>query len=413
MHLHQHGFGCLIRAEDLRPGDVFLTQGRTRECRLIAALSRGAGNYAHSGIIVDPQHLLEADDDGVGATYLPGVSLWRGGVLSRWVYVPWAPGTFVFLRHPRLAAGDQHRVAERVQRACKRFEGMPYAKWPALLEASRVSGLLKKVLRWYLGWRDPRRQDSPLEGVICSQLVVKVYRELGIELFDRDEVDQTISVNMLAGLDCLELVPLSDALDEAEARRLDPEVSFGKLFEEATSSRGQVKHLAAFNDSIATIGRMLRRQRQDLDDQRRETLASFEKLCEQTRQEMQQHLQPEVRLADPDHFDRVARWRRRFDELYPRARQYHARGDVQSRQPYVDAYYQLCLVVLYYQRHVTRRARRALRKQHAQARGLRGLFRRRSLRRRHRKLGRGLAHVRGAILWFLEQRKETATLFRA
>jgi hypothetical protein len=217
---------------------------------------------------------------------------------------------------------------------------------------------------------------------------------------------------MLGGLECLEPATLAGALNEGEARQLAPEISFGELFEESTSKRGTVKYLAAFTDSMAVIGGMLRRQREDLDNQRRKALAGFEQLCEQTRQGMQQQLLPGSAPDDQDHYDRVARLLRRFDRLYPRARQYHAGVDVHSRRRFGDAYYQLCLVILYFQRYVALRARREARQRHAQARGLRGLFRRRSAGREHRRLGRGLAHIRKAILWFQEQRKQMETLFR-
>src|SRR6185437_1707982 len=114
--------------------------------------------------------------------------------------------------------------------------------------------------------------------------------------------------------------------------------------EESRSKRGQVKHLAAFTDSMATLGGMLDRQRADLEAQRRETLARFELFCAQTRQQMQQQLQQSAGQCDLDRYNRVARFQERFDNLYPLARQFHAAADAVARAPFVDAYYRLYLV---------------------------------------------------------------------
>jgi hypothetical protein len=410
MRIAKQTVGCLIRAECLRAGDIFLTQGPAKESRWIAALSNAAGEFSHAAVVIDPHHLFEADDDGVGATYLPGVSLEQEGVVSRWIFVPYLPGTFAVLRHTKLAAGNRQQVARRVLAACKQFEGTPFAKYAAMLEASRVTGLLRMLLRWWLKWRDPR-QASPLDGLFCSQLVTKVYRALGIELFDRDRVDHTVSPNMLASLESLDTVPVTDVLDQTQARALAPELSFAKLLEESRSKRSQVKHLAAFTDSMATINEMLDGQRADLEAQRRETLAGFELFCAQTRQQMQQQLQRSTRQGDLDRSNRVARFQERFDKLYPLARRFHARADAVARAPFVDAYYRLCLVALHFQHDVTRWAQWSVRPERVKGKGLRGLLWRRSARLQYLRLGRQRDRIRELMDWFLERRKQMSSLF--
>jgi hypothetical protein len=411
MRVAKQTVGCLVRAESLHPGDIFLTRGRAKECRLIKALSNVPGEFAHAGVVIDPNHLFEADDDGVGATYLPSVSLEQEGVVSRWVYVPYAPGTFVLLRHAKLAAGNREQVARRVLAACQHFDGMPYAKFPALLDASWLTGLPRTLLGWYLRWCDPRRQDSPLDGLICSELVVKIYRELGIELFNCDLVDRTVSPNMLASLESLDKVRVTDGLDETQARALVPEISFAKLFEESQSKRGLVEHLSVFTDSMATINRMLARLRADLEAERRETVARFELFCARTRHEMQLLLQRSVHQGDLDRYNRVARFQERFDNLYPLARHGLAGADPAARAPFVDAYYRLCLVALQFQYNVTRWAQEAVRAEHVQGKGLRGLFQRRSARLQHLRLSRRRAHLRAEMDWFLERRNQMPAQF--
>src|SRR5262245_17913194 len=91
--------GCIVRSDELLPGDVLMPDGEGLIAAAIRALSKTRGPNSHVAILQSHIHLYEADEYGTGGTLLP---IFKSKAGHNWVYLPYDKGTFSIHRHPKL-----------------------------------------------------------------------------------------------------------------------------------------------------------------------------------------------------------------------------------------------------------------------------------------------------------------------
>ena len=218
----------MVRTDILRPGDVLLS----RSSGLLSALTTFAtanGNarrrYSHAALVLQGGSWFESSDNGVAFLYKRvsktekhGTELWRLVDVSDFVH-------FDVYRHPLLERS--HPPSELAQLIIKLTRHWVGREYPPLRRLAGATPLLpglprfKRILGDIKDKYDEVRFKLPrvvAPGPFCSELVVRIYRELALELnpkltvFVAPRSARLISPNDLADPEISTLRIVNDAI---------------------------------------------------------------------------------------------------------------------------------------------------------------------------------------------------------
>jgi hypothetical protein len=191
-----------VRLDLLKPGDILLVRSRGKFSAAIARASRG--RFSHAMVAVHRQAWFESNDRGVGYVVKRVTKLERLGSLEdRELGDISEFEEFEALRHPVLEARYRNRFDEGhsgmildeaftiqiiLQCICSKFIGYQYPPLSRLVLASPLLCSFPRVMRLALGlfgriddwWNNASEIVAP--GPFCSELVVRIYRELECRL---------------------------------------------------------------------------------------------------------------------------------------------------------------------------------------------------------------------------------------
>lgn len=195
----------LLRAELLQPGDVILSGQKTAPSTVIRRATRGT--YSHAQLVLTTVWRFDATAEGVGFKAANIVKCERQpdgairflediGQLTR----------FDVFRHPALEATpatEKTAFADRLSSIAIELQGRQYSELKRLLDVPttldqypRIKRAVANVLDRLDAKKKIAKKINP--GHFCSELVVSIYKQLGVELFSEDLVPGSVGPSLLA-----------------------------------------------------------------------------------------------------------------------------------------------------------------------------------------------------------------------
>jgi hypothetical protein len=187
----------VLRTDLIKPGDVLLTRGPGVESAAIAALS--GGPFSHAAFFVNPYTTFESDGGIVRyklINYLGSAE--HGEKLLPIGEMTGNPIVAELRRHPDIQAVPVERFAEALQQEYSESFGKNYSEYHRLIRLANIPGPLRhlaaETIRLYEIWT----AGEKVTGSFCSELVVRIFDRLGLELFETKQRPEEITPNALA-----------------------------------------------------------------------------------------------------------------------------------------------------------------------------------------------------------------------
>jgi hypothetical protein len=304
--------------DSVRPGDVLLSMGTGLDSKAIAVAT--GGEFSHAALFHNDSTLFEADESGIGFTFLPLIVGTVDGQEARWLELPdYYSSPVVVLRHPHLAKYDIKEFEQAFRRVTTKFYAEPYSKLERLVDASRLPERVRPVFRRALRLRDRRRASAIQAGSFCSELIGHAFNELGLSLFDVPVSPCQISPAVLARQGT-HLRPVKDALvasdvvARAEIRDVVAELG------EALPNRKEILSNAVKAKTVAAVNMALAEQIQRaVDTASRQSRTTFVELVSSICDNLFRELSSTGQSGDSDGDERILTDMERLMEAYPLA----------------------------------------------------------------------------------------------
>lgn len=192
----------VLRLDLLEPGDVLLMRGEGDESAAIAKFS--GGEFSHAALWIDPLTTLESDGGLIGPKHARcfGTAKYDGEPVALGEIVG-APLACEVYRHPGTRALSVEQFAGALEAEMHASYGKDYSEYYRLIATANLPGwpalskylvpLAAEVTRAY----ERRFSRDKIHGPFCSELVARVFRHLGLPLFNQDRPAEQVSPNDL------------------------------------------------------------------------------------------------------------------------------------------------------------------------------------------------------------------------
>ena len=249
------GVAPLVRRDKLRPGDVLLSRGRSPHSALIATATRGGYSHAALWVPVSTEHhdvlyLIESDSVGVGPTYPQLMTVEYGHTVESAYSVPGNPSQALVLRHPDMARIEVGAMLEALGSLTEQEFGKSYSRLSRLPFAARdLDPVIRRAASAIAGVADSLQPPTTQYGPFCSELVVRFFERLGLQVMVGPVPPEEISPNALGSQQSLLVV-----VDDAVINPSDvPDEMRGYPIQVGVKPRAVVPHIVRQRETIAMV----------------------------------------------------------------------------------------------------------------------------------------------------------------